>query len=147
MEVFEIRSDSVLAILDKALKNSRLKAKYAMQEYIDENDNKMKRGLILSHVKGEKIDMLNKFLPENLHKLGILGFVNGEEPDQGRLPLEQVVPKMGDVVSLAMIEQGTYKGNFREVLEGKKVKGLVHIQSHTVTAKDLKEGKLKIELQ
>jgi len=71
-----------------------------------------------------KLDLLENYSPDNLHRLGILGFVNGEEPGDGSLPLSKVIPKENDTLSLAIIEQGKYKGNFKDVLDGKKVEGL-----------------------
>jgi hypothetical protein len=141
MEHLKIQSNSVLAILDKALHNARLQPEYSLQNFIDEKSEKITTGLILSNVKVDKIDMLTKFSPDNLHKLGILGFVNGEEPDNGRVPLHKVVPKMNDIISLAVIEQGTYEGNFKEILEGKQIKGAKLIISHKVKEIDLKNTK------
>jgi hypothetical protein len=145
MEEIEVPRNSVLGILDQSLREARLIPEYTVQSFIDEKSKKVERGILLENVKGAKIDMLQKFAVGNLHKLGILGFVNGKEPEQGALPLDVVVPKQGDLLSLALIEQGKYKGDFS--LENKQVEGLQHLFSHRVTASDLKNSqKIKLDI-
>tara|TARA_Y100000310_G_scaffold203527_1_gene203756 strand:- start:170 stop:541 length:372 start_codon:yes stop_codon:yes gene_type:complete len=57
------------------------------------------------------------FLESVNGKKDILGFLNGMEPGEGRLPLHEIFPKLGDKLSLVYVEQGVYNGNFFEMKE------------------------------
>jgi hypothetical protein len=43
---------------------------------------------------------------------GILCFVNGKEPGDASLPMQDIELKPGDKLSLCFVEQGVYKGDF-----------------------------------
>ena len=95
MKEISIPGNSFLAVVDKVLKKKGMKAIY----------NVDKVGLILSRVEG--------FDYKESENSGILGFLNGEEPGNGKDPLHEVEVKEGDEISLAWIEEGSYKGDFK----------------------------------
>jgi hypothetical protein len=118
MKELSIPGNSFLAVIDKVLKRKEMKAIYEVD----------KIGLILLRVEG--------FDYKESKNSGILGFLNGEEPGEGKDPLHEVEVKEGDEVSLVWIEQGTYKGDFKEKRENSK--GLSLIINYKVEEKDLK---------
>ncbi len=128
--------NSVIAILDRVLKKANLKPVYNNQEYINTITKEKEYGLIL-----ETVEAFSLTIPKE-HKLslGILGFVNGEEPGDGSIPLNEIFPKENDKLALAYILQGIYKGDFKEHIDKNDVVGLFPIiPEHIVTAEDLQE--------
>tara|TARA_Y100000310_G_C20578954_1_gene761979 strand:- start:349 stop:726 length:378 start_codon:yes stop_codon:yes gene_type:complete len=117
MKELSIPGNSFLAVVDKVLKKKGMKAVYEID----------KVGLILLRVEG--------FDYQESKNSGILGFLNGEEPGEGKYPLHEVEVKEGDKVSLAWIEQGIYKGDFKE--KRKNSKGLSLILNYKIQKEDL----------
>ena len=135
MDKIVIKSNSVLAILDKILREMGLQPKYRLEEYLDVDNGRIRRGLILYCVEVEGVS-----------EEDILGFVNGEEPGAGTVPLHEVVPMEGDVLSILSIKQGVYKGDFK--VKGVKAGGVKPIiVSYLVAKKDILERSYVIPLQ
>ncbi len=134
--------NSALAILDRAIRKAGVNPRYLLQEYIDTMTGKKETGLILDSFEGYTF-----ILPEGYKdKLGILGFVNGEEPGEGSIPLHEVFPKEGDNLAMACIIQGIYKGDFSKHDNKEMVKGLYTISQHTVTSEDLHEQEYNLDI-
>jgi hypothetical protein len=88
----KIKGNSALAVVDKLLRKKNLLPVY----------------------KKDAIGVLLDSIQNQNNYSGILCFVNGEEPGNATLPLDKVTIKVGDKISLCFVEQGVYKGDFKE---------------------------------
>ncbi len=138
MKTLTIPSHSVLAILDRELRAKDIKPKYIWNVYFDTITRKKGAGLLLHSFEGHHHSFDMKFVD----LIGVLGFVNAQEPAEGTLPLHEVVPRKGDVISVAYIIEGIYKGDFK----GISVNGLDLVHSYTVEEKDLEEKPYEISV-
>src|SRR3989338_57500 len=112
MRKVTIPSHSVLALLDRELQAKGIEPVYIWSVYFNTMTRKTETGILLHSFSGETFPF-----PLELHPfVGILGFVNGQEPLEGTAPLHMVMPKVGDVISIAYIVEGIYKGNFSEAV-------------------------------
>ena len=143
MRKVTIPSHSVLALLDRELQAKGIEPIYVWSVYFNTITRTSETGLLLHSFIGEHFPF-----PIELHPfVGILGFVNGQEPLEGTIPLHMVVPKVGDIISVAYIVEGLYKGNFSEavVKKGKvfhndiELQGLKLVHQYIAVEKDLEE--------
>lgn len=150
MRKVTIPSHSVLALLDRELRLKGIQPVYLWNVYFNTVERKTEAGILLHSFAGEAFPF-----PSELHPfVGILGFVNGKEPKEGSVPLHMVIPKKGDILSIAYIVEGMYKGNFSEAVikKGKvlyndqEVAGLKLVHQYTTTEKDLEEKPYEISV-
>ena len=143
MRKVTIPSHSVLALLDRELRMKGIQPVYIWNVYFDTVKRKTEAGILLHSFSGETFPF-----PSELHPfVGVLGFINGKEPGEGTIPLHIAVPKEGDVLSIAYIVEGVYKGDFSEaeikkgkVMKGEKeLQGLKLVHQYVATGKDLEE--------
>lgn len=146
--IIKIPAHSMLAILDRVLQEHGFLPYYHLQAYWDIERKQRRQGLLLQLVTPKEKSKLG--IGENI---GILGFLNKKEPKNGTIPLHQVVAKVGDLLSLAYILQGQYKGDFHRAhhvkgtwfphaytKEGKMIQGLrVVLFSYKVKQQDTKD--------
>ncbi len=147
MRTVTIPSHSFLAIMDRELKAKGLKPVYIWNVYFDTMKRKKEAGILLHSFEGHNIP----FDAKHKEQLGILGFVNGQEPGEGSIPLHEVAPKVNDTLALAYIIQGMYRGDFfqAKVHDGKvlkEVQGFHLLHHYTITEKDLLEEAYEILL-
>ena len=150
MKTVTIPSNSFLAIMDRELKAKGLKPVYIWNVYFDTMKRKNNAGILLHSFEGYTIP----FDAKHTEQLGILGFVNGQEPGEGSIPFHEIVPKKNDTLALAYIIQGIYRGDFfqAEFVEGKALKEKkellgVHLLHHyVITENDLVEKAYEISL-
>ena len=114
MKRLRIPNNSVLAIVDKVIRKLGLTPIYSFQEYVNTDTDKVERGLILRNIKGYETIVKKFFSVKNLDKVGILIFVNREEPSNGSISLDKVYLKVNDKISVAYVLQGIYEGEFKE---------------------------------
>lgn len=149
MKTVTIPSHCFLAIMDRELRAKGFKPVYMWNVYFDTMKRKKEAGILLHSFEG--------FVPfdaKQREQIGILGFVNGQEPGEGSIPLHEIVPKPNDSLSLAYVIQGVYKGDFFQatVVGGKALKGEKHIEGlhlvhhYQMTEKDLIEQAYEISL-
>jgi len=131
--------NSMLAILDRALRNAGLAPSYCQQEFEDIETGEQETGILLTHV--EQPHPMHIFPKKHLPKVGVLGFVNGAEPGKGTVPLHTIVPEENDILALAYVIEGLYKGDFSTTLmKGEQIPGLrVLLQSYKVIKEDLQK--------
>jgi hypothetical protein len=91
LQKMKVKGNKAIVIVDRILRERKLIPKY----------DKLEIGIILS------IKNVNNYS-------GILFFVNGEEPSNGELPLDQIQIVKEDKISLCFVEQGVYKGDFNK---------------------------------
>lgn len=139
MKTLIIPFNSVLAILDRALRNAGLNPLYCQQEFENIETGKQETGILLTHV--EQPHPRHIFPKNHLPKVGVLGFVNGAEPRKGTVPLHTIVPKENDILALAYVIEGLYRGDFSTtVMKGEQIPGLhVLLQSYKVKKEDLQK--------
>ncbi|MDP3728253.1 MAG: hypothetical protein Q8R18_02245 [bacterium] len=147
MKKITIGSNSFLAIMDRELKALGLKPVYVWNVYFDTIKRKKEAGILLYSLDGHQIPFDAKLKDF----LGILGFVNGQEPGEGSIPLHNILPKINDNLALAYIIEGMYRGNFSEVniVEGKmdkEIEGFHLIHHYNIQAKDLEEKPYEISI-
>lgn len=150
MKKIIVPSNSFLAIADRELRAIGLKPVYLWNRYFDTVGRKKKAGILLHSVEGCAIPFDEKY---KVH-LGILGFVNGQEPGEGSIAFHEIIPKVGDKIALAYIIQGVYRGNFceSEIINGKALKdnkelqGLHLIHHYVLEEKDIQEKPYEIRL-
>lgn len=150
MKQVTIPGNSFLAIMDKQLKEKGLKPVYIWNKYFDTIKRKTQGGILLYTIDGHVIP----FDEKHKENFGILGFVNGQEPGEGSIPLHEIIPQKEDTVALAYIIQGMYKGDFSQakIHEGKALKeekeihALHLVHAYTVQEKDLVEKAYEIVL-
>ncbi len=140
MKTLTIPSHSVLALLDRELRIKGVKPVYVWNVYHNTLTRKKEAGILLHSFEGHTVSFDKKYKPH----IGILGFVNGKEPGEGSIPLHEVIPKTGDMLALAYIIQGIYKGNF--TME-KTVQGLELVHAYKVNEKDIEEKPYEIPVQ
>ena len=150
MRKVTIPSHSVLALLDRELRIKGIQPVYTWNVYFNTISRKGESGILLHSFAGENFPF-----PIDLHPfVGILGFVNGQEPSEGTMTLHMVVPKVGDTLSIAYIVEGVYKGDFSEakVSKGKVLKedielqGLKLVHQYVTSEKDLEEKPYEISV-
>lgn len=112
IEEYEINGNSLLAILDRVLREAGFKPEYEYQSYINTENGREEQGFILKGVEGDLSELIKEFGSENLAKVGLLYFVNGKEPGKGSIPLDNYTPRKGEKISLAYVIQGMYKGDY-----------------------------------
>lgn len=154
MKTVYIPGNSALAICDRKLQERKLYPVYLFQRYVNTITRKMEEGIVLLYVEG--IDHKKIFEEKHIPNIGVLGFVNGQEPGEGAIPLTQVFPKENDTLALAFIIQGIYRGDFGEctLISGNKayknekvLQGIHVIHSYTVTAEDRAEKPYEISVE
>lgn len=135
MKTILVPYNSVLAILDRALRMAPLSPSYVLQEYEDRETGKKRYGILLTHLEEQHPSKI--FTKKQGEKVGMLCFVNGEEPGKGTMPLHAVMPKENDELALAYVVQGIYKGDFSR---DKKAEGLhVVLPSYKIKKEDLQK--------
>lgn len=151
MKRLRIPNNSVLAVTDKIIRRLGMTPIYSIQEYVNTDTNKIEKNLILKNIKGYETKVEKAFSIKDLDKVGILIFVNGEEPSNGTVSLDKVHLKANDKISVAYILQGTYNGDFKEAVKVKNnllikkdnsiLKGISSIIfSYKVLEEDLKDS-------
>ncbi|HIH14976.1 MAG: hypothetical protein QT08_C0016G0019 [archaeon GW2011_AR17] len=147
MKKITIPSNSFLAIMDRELKKLGFKAVYVWDVYFNTILRKKEAGILLYSLDGHQIPFDIK------HKdfMGILGFVNGQEPGEGSIPLHSIIPHVHDTIALAYVIEGIYKGNFSKttIVDGKmesKLEGFHLIHHYTLQEKDLEEKPYEINI-
>ena len=128
MKTMKIKGNTVMAVIDGILKKKGLEPIYILEEFLNTETNELEKGLILNDIK--EVDSSNFS--------GILVFVNGEEPSEGSVAIDEMEIKVGDEVSMAFVKQGVYKGDFKHSKE--KAIGLdVVLLDYKVKEENLKE--------
>ncbi len=151
MRKVRIPGNSVLAVADKIIRRLGMTPIYSLQEYVNTDTNKIEKNLILKNIKGYEAKVKKAFSVKNLDKIGILIFVNGEEPHNGSISLDKVHLKVNNKISITYILQGIYKGDFKEACKVKDnllmrkdnsiLKGILSIIfSYKVKEEDLKNN-------
>ncbi len=104
-QAYFVAENSLLALVDKYLYSLGVEnVSYEIHTFTVQG-KKLQKVLLkdVNSILGKEYDEL---------KRGFAIFVNGEEPGNGTLNLEDYAVKAGDLVSLAVIDQQTYRGNF-----------------------------------
>jgi len=150
MKTVHIPHNSFLAILDRHFKRLGVKGVYVWQVYHNTITRKKEQGILIHTIDGHAA----LFDAKHKDSIGILGFVNGQEPIEGTVPLHTVLPKLNDVLALAYIVQGMYSGDFGEATivegkahkEGKELRGVQLIHHCTVQEDDLESKPYEIQV-
>ena len=147
MKKVTIASHSFLAIIDRELKKIGLKPVYIWDVYFNTITRKKEGGILLYSLDGHQIP----FDAQYKDFMGILGFVNGQEPGEGSIPFHSIFPKENETIALAYIIEGIYRGNFSQtqLIDGKmntKLDGFHLIHHYTLQAKDLEEKPYEISI-
>ena len=106
----DINPNSALAVIDRLLGQLGANPQYKMTRFAA-------GGKIVNAVELRGIFEYDKHANEvfgvgdNTH-IGMLGFINGEEPGKGTVPLHEAEVNAGDKISLAYVNQGVYRGDF-----------------------------------
>lgn len=111
------KAGTFYAVLDAMLREAGLTPEYEMMTYTDSETGRQEKGFILSGVK-EHDRTASRMLHAPAQKIGLLGFINGEEPGKGTVSLDDYLMKPGDRVSVAYVFQGLYKGDFGKERSG-----------------------------
>jgi hypothetical protein len=107
---------SILAIIDRKLRQGNVTPEYKIKAYTENGQKNY--DLLLDGVLEFNSQVVNVLRPQNEHKLGYLIFQNHEEPKKGTASVVTRIPKLGDVLSAAVIEQGVYRGNYSKNQSG-----------------------------
>jgi hypothetical protein len=110
IESHYVQNNSVFAVTDKALRREGKTPEYEMQSYVDSDTGKVESGLILDTVKEYKKQALDVFDDEK--NIGMLMFVNSEEPGGGSIDVTKLAAKIGQRIHLGVVRQGWYQGDF-----------------------------------
>ncbi|MBI3033052.1 hypothetical protein HYY69_06265 [Candidatus Woesearchaeota archaeon] len=106
----EINANSALAIMDKLLHQLGANPQYKITVFAA--GGKVYKQVELRGISEYDNQALQHFGVKTNAYIGMLGFINGEEPELGTKPLDEITVKEGDTLSLAYIHQGVYNGGY-----------------------------------
>lgn len=98
-ESVHVEANSILGLIYKKLKEFNLDAVYKTY-YVPSDDVALQKRVSIDSIIGLEEQVMNKF---ETKKIGLLTFVNDEEPAQGELPLDLSMAKTGDCIKLVYV--------------------------------------------
>lgn len=98
-ETVRVAENSVLGLIYKKLKEFDLDAVYKTY-YVPSDDVALQNRVSIDSIVGLEDQVMTKF---ETRKIGLLTFVNDEEPAQGELPLDLSMAKTGDLIKLIYV--------------------------------------------
>ncbi len=98
--IFSVPANSVLGLIHSKINDLGLHIKYKTYYVNNYEDNKKETKVVIESIIGLKEKAVHEFSTE---KIGILIFVNGNEPSMGELPLDVAHVRVGDNIQVLYV--------------------------------------------